>query len=72
MRSLVLTNTGIVSPRERSVEIYYLIDGVYDLVSSFILVDDTEDENYNAEIVLTIKAMPTVSIVLKEIFENID
>lgn len=62
----------IVSPRERSVEIYYLIDGVYDLVSSYILVDDTEDENYNAEIVLTLKAMPTVSIVLKEIFENID
>ncbi|MDY3997503.1 MAG: Uma2 family endonuclease [Blautia sp.] len=62
----------IVSPRERSVEIYYLIDGVYDLVSSYILVDDTEDENYNAEIVLTLKAVPTVSIILKEIFENID
>lgn len=62
----------IVSPRERSVEIYYLIDGVYDLVSSYILVDDAEDENYNAETVLSLKAVPTVSIVLKEIFENID
>lgn len=62
----------IVSPRERSVEIYYLEDGQYTLVGSYILVDDTEDENYNAEIVLTLKAVPTVSIILKEIFENID
>ena len=62
----------IVSPRERSVEIYYLEDGQYTLVGSYILVEDAEDENYNAETVLTFRAMPTVNIVLREIFENID
>ena len=62
----------IISPKERSVEIYYLNNGVYDLVSFYILVDDAEDEDYNAETVLTLKAVPKVSIVLKEIFENID
>ena len=62
----------IVSPKERSVEIYYLEDRQYTLVGSYILVEDAEDENYNAETVLTLRAMPTVNIVLKEIFENIE
>lgn len=62
----------IVSPRERSVEVHYLEDGQYKMVGSYILVEDEDDENYNAETVLTLKAMPSVSIVLKEIFENIE
>lgn len=62
----------IISPKERSVEVYYLEGKSYDLVGSYILVDDEQDENYNAETVLTLRAMPTVSIVLKEIFEDID
>lgn len=62
----------IVSPKERSVEVHYLKDGQYKLVGSYILVEDAEDENYNADTVLTLKAMPSVSIVLKEIFENIE
>lgn len=62
----------IVSPKERSVEVHYLSDGQYKLVGSYILVEDAEDENYNADTVLTLRAMPSVSIVLKEIFENIE
>ena len=62
----------IVSPKERSVEVHYLEDGQYKMVGSYILVEDEDDENYNAETVLTLKAMPSVSIVLKEIFENIE
>ncbi|MDO4336657.1 MAG: Uma2 family endonuclease [Eubacteriales bacterium] len=62
----------IVSPGEKSVEVYHLNNGTYELVASHILVEDIEDENYNAETVLTLKAVPAVSIVLKEVFENID
>lgn len=62
----------IISPRERSVEVYYLEDEKYKLVGSHILVEDEEDENYNAELLLTMRALPTVSIVLKDIFENVE
>lgn len=62
----------IISPKERSVEVHYLEDGQYKLVGSYILVEDEEDENYNADTVLTLRAMPSVKIVLKEIFENIE
>ncbi len=61
----------IISPKERSVEIYYLDGNIYRLVAAYILEDDETDENYNADIILTLRAMPTVSIQLKEIFENI-
>ena len=62
----------IISPQERSIEIYYLENGGYTLVASYILEDDTTDEHYNAETVITLKAMPSVSVQLREIFENID
>ena len=62
----------IVSPRERSVEVYYLEDQEYKMVGSHILVEDVEDGNYNADLLLTLKALPMVSIVLKDIFENIE
>ena len=59
----------IVAPKERSVEIYYLEDGRYQLKESYILEEDEKDENYNADMVLTLKAMPTITIALKEIFD---
>lgn len=62
----------IIEPLGRSIEIYYLEDGAYKLVASYILEDDETDEDYNAETVLTLKAMPNVSIQLQEIFENIE
>lgn len=62
----------IVSPKERAVEVYYLEEKQYHLVSSYILVEDVEDKNYNAEAVLTLKAMPAVAIVLKDIFKDIE
>ena len=62
----------IVSPRERSVEVYYLEGTEYKLVGSHILVDDKEDENYNAEFMLTLRSLPTISIFLEKIFENIE
>jgi len=62
----------IISPRERSVEVYYLEDGKYNLVGSHILVEDEDDENYNADLLLTLRAMPTISVILRDIFENIE
>ena len=62
----------IISPNERSLEVYYLEDGTYKLVASYILEDDETNEHYNADAVLTLKAMPTVSIQLQEIFENVE
>ena len=62
----------IISPQERSIEIYYLENGAYTLVDSYILEDDPDDEHYNAETVMTLKGLPAVSIQLRELFLNID
>ena len=62
----------IVSPKERSVEIYYLENGYYKLVKMYILEDDETDEHYNADIMINLRAMPNISVQLKEIFENIE
>lgn len=59
----------IVSPKERSVEIYYLEGDKYQLKQSYILEEDEQDENYNADVVLALKAMPAVTIRLQEIFD---
>lgn len=59
----------IVAPKERSVEIYYLEGDKYQLKESFILEEDENDENYNADKVLALRAMPTVTIGLKGIFD---
>ena len=62
----------IISPKEHSIEVYYLEDKEYKLVGSHILVEDEEDENYNANLLLPIRSMPTISISLQSIFENVD
>ncbi len=59
----------IVSPKERSVEVYYLDGDRYQLNKSYILEEDEKDENYNADVVLALKAMPAVTIGLQEIFD---
>ena len=62
----------IVSPQGRSVEIYYLENEKYILVQSYILQDDKEDEYYNAETEICLKAFPHIKMTLSEIFEGID
>ncbi len=59
----------IVSPKERSVEVYYLDGDKYQLNKSYILEEDEKDENYNADVVLALKAMPAVTVGLQEIFD---
>jgi endonuclease len=62
----------IISPRERAVEIYYLEDGKYELKYSYILQDDTEEAHYNADTKIVLKEFPHISMILAEIFENVD
>ena len=59
----------IVLPKERCVEIYYLEGDRYELKQSYILVEDEKDENYNADKMLALRAMPSVTIGLKETFD---
>lgn len=62
----------IVFPRGKSVEIYYLQDGTYVLEQSYILEEDEEDEDYNAETVIHLRAFPHITMELRDIFEKVD
>ena len=62
----------IVSPQGKSVEIYYLEDGKYILEQSYILQDDKEEDHYNAETEITLKAFPHIKMTLAEIFDGVD
>lgn len=61
----------IVSP-QGAVEIYYLQGGKYVLEQSYMLQDDREDEHYNAETEITLKAFPHIKMTLGEIFEGVE
>lgn len=61
----------IIMPKDKSVEVYYLEDGKYILSASYILEDDEENVDYNADVVLTLRAMPNISMTLEEVFEGI-
>ncbi len=61
----------IVSP-QGSLEIYYLEDGKYILNQSYLLQDDKEDEDYNAEQEICLKAFPNIKMTLGEIFEGLE
>lgn len=62
----------IVSPQGKSVEIYYLEDGKYILEQSYILQNDKEEDHYNAETEITLKAFPHIKITLADIFDGVD
>lgn len=62
----------IVSPKGKSVEIYYLENGKYQLEQYYILEDDKEDEDYNAETEIHLKAFPHISMKLSEVFEGLE
>lgn len=60
----------IVSPLG-SVEIYYLEDGKYILEQSYMLQEDKDDDEYNAETEIALRAFPHIKMTLGEIFEGI-
>ena len=62
----------IVAPQGKSVEIYYLENGKYVLEQNYILQDDIDDEDYNAETEITLRGFPHIKMQLKEIFDGVD
>lgn len=62
----------IVAPHGKSVEIYYLQDGRYILEQSYILQDDGEEEDYNADTEIRLRGFPHIKMKLSEIFEGIE
>ena len=60
----------ILSP-EGHLEIYYLREGRYVLEESYILQDDKEEEHYNAETEISLRAFPHITMTLQEIFEGL-
>lgn len=62
----------IVFPEGRSVEIYYLEDGKYVMEQFYILEDDSELEEYNADTQICLRAFPNIKMTLSEIFEGLD
>ena len=61
----------IVSPIERSIEIYYLEDGRYILQEVATLLD-ADDKDYNGDTVIALRSNPEITFVLAEIFEGLD
>lgn len=61
----------IVSP-QGAIEIYYLEDGKYVLDQSYMLQDDKEAQDYNAEQEICLRAFPHIKMTLGEIFEGVD
>lgn len=61
----------IVSPKEKAVEIYELVDGKYKLIHNYILEDDLDSEYYNAKVEITLKPFP-IMMTLEDIFEGVD
>ena len=61
----------IVSP-QGSLEIYYLEEGKYILEQSYMLQDDKDDDHYNAETEIYLRAFPHIKMTLGDIFEGID
>ncbi len=70
--SLGIDEYWIISPKERSVEIYYLENEQFELVACHIFEEDETEEDYNALLPITLKALPNITILLKDIFENIE
>lgn len=58
----------ILSPLERSVEIYYLEEGRYVLHDAYSIEDDEKREHYNLNTELTLRCFP-VKMTMEELFE---
>ena len=61
----------IVSP-QGSVEIYYLKDDKYVLEQNYMLQDDKEEEDYNVEQEICLRAFPHIKMTLGNIFEDVN
>ncbi len=60
----------IVSP-QGFVEIYYLKNGKYELHQSYMLQNDEEEEDYNADQEICLRAFPHIMMTLSDIFDGV-
>lgn len=60
----------LIEPKGKSLEIYYLRDGSYVLEETWLLEEDREDEDYNADVRIHLRGMPHISLTLGEIFDG--
>lgn len=60
----------IVEYKSKSVDIYYLENGVYNLANSYML-EDIVEEDYNGKEVITLRELPMVKIMLEDIFRGV-
>ncbi len=60
----------VVSP-QGSVEIYYLENGKYVLEQSYMLQDEKDEADYNAETVVCLREFPHITMTLEEIFAGL-
>ncbi|MCD8133319.1 MAG: Uma2 family endonuclease [Clostridiales bacterium] len=60
----------LIEPKGKSLEIYYLEDGKYELEDTWLLEDDKENEDYNANVRIKLRGLPHISMTLADIFEN--
>ena len=52
-------------------EIYYLKDRKYILEQNYMLQDDKDDEDYNEDVEISLKAFPHIKMTLGDIFEGV-
>ncbi len=62
----------LIEPRGKSLEIYYLKNGHYVLEKSYLLIEDRNNEDYNADELITLRLFPAISMTLQEIFRDSD
>ncbi len=60
----------IIDPRSRSLEIYHLQDGRYAIQDVLMLEEDPDEEGYNADTEIPLRAFPKVTVCLGEMFAN--
>lgn len=60
----------IINAVAKSIDIYYLTEGVFELADSHILDDDPSSDDYNANVVIALSQMPHVRMSLAEIFAD--
>ena len=62
----------IIDYKSKSIEIYYLENGEYQLMRVLMLQDDPEEDDYNEKEEIRLKEFPNISMMLEEIFDKID
>lgn len=70
-QNLGVSEYWLVKP-QGSLEIYYLKNGNYELFDDLVFCNDNDDDDYNANKIITLREFPNVSMTLGDIFFDYD